>query len=71
MKNSVKVVYIWNVDYFDLGFAPPPLWNFSTICDISCLDGSPKKKKVNTNTGPEPEAVDSSLNKKNLSTTQK
>ena len=52
MKNSdppplVKVVYIWNVDYFDFGFDPPPLWTFSTICDISCLDGSPKLKSGN------------------------
>ena len=38
----VKVVYIWNVDYFDFGFDPPPLWTFSPICDISFLDGSPK-----------------------------
>ena len=39
----VKVVYIWNVDYFDFCFdPPPPLWTFSTIFDISCLDGSPK-----------------------------
>ena len=38
----VKVVYIWNVDYFDFGFTPPPpLWTFSTICDIVCLEGSP------------------------------
>ena len=35
----VKVVYIWNVDYFDFGF--DPLWTFSSICDIFCLDGSP------------------------------
>ena len=25
----------------------PPLWTFSTICDISCLDGSPKLKSGN------------------------
>ena len=38
----VKVVYIWNVDYFDFGFDPPPLWTFSTIFDISFLDCSPR-----------------------------
>ena len=43
----VKLVYIWNVDYFDFCFDPPPLWTFSTICDISCLDGSPKLKSGN------------------------
>ena len=39
VKNSdppplVKVVYIWNIDFFDFGFDLPPLWTFSTICDI-------------------------------------
>ena len=24
----VKVVYIWNVDYLDFGFDPPPLMDF-------------------------------------------
>ena len=37
----VKVVYIWNVDYFDFGFDPyPHLWTFSIICDIFCLESS-------------------------------
>ena len=48
----VKVVYIWNVDYFDFGFdPPPPFWTFSPIFDISFLDCSPKlrlnKAKLN------------------------
>ena len=53
MKNSVppplrlKVVYIWNVDFFDFGFDPhPPLWTFSTIWDIFYLACSPNQKKT-------------------------
>ena len=39
----LKVVYIWNVDFFDFGFDPLPLWTFSTICEIFFLEGSPKR----------------------------
>ena len=35
-----KLVYIWNVDYFDFG-ADPPLWTFSTIWDIFFCECSP------------------------------
>ena len=38
----VKVVYIWNVDFFDFGFDPPPLmdffhnlWDFFWIAPLS------------------------------------
>ena len=38
----VKVVYIWNVDFFYFGFdPPPPLLTFSTICDIFFCECSP------------------------------
>ena len=41
IQTLVKEIYIWNVDCFDFGFDPPPLWTFSTICDIFYLEGSP------------------------------
>ena len=50
VKNSdpplrLKVVYIWNVDFFDFGFdPPPPLWTFSTIWDIFFLACSPYRQ---------------------------
>ena len=39
-----------NVDYFDFAAdPPPPLWTFSTICDIFCLEGSPNYLLITCN----------------------
>ena len=33
---------IQNSPHYPRGGGPRKLWTFSTICDISCLDGSPE-----------------------------